>query len=95
MKTYVAFLSAALLLVSATVATASMEAEVAAYQTATKDICQTGLANGSEAIMAVRYDQLAKAMERDGVGFGRGNNFWGPTQPVLLFDYCHQSGDSG
>jgi hypothetical protein len=95
MRKAMAFVIAALLMFSATAALASVEIEMVAYQESTRRICDTGLSNGEAMTMKAKYEQLVRAMDRDGVGLGRGGNFWGPTQPELLYDYCHQGGTDG
>ena len=94
MRNAMAVVIAALLIFSATAALASVEIEMVAYQESAKRLCDAGFGDDESRTMMAKFEQLVRAMDRDGVGAGRGNNFSGPSQPTLLYDYCHQMGGS-
>jgi 2-methylisocitrate lyase-like PEP mutase family enzyme len=81
----------ALGLLAVAVPAAALQAEIARYHHAVRDICRTGVTPA----IADAYEQARQAVERAQYGGGRDNNFWGLKTPEGFWLDCLQSPNDG
>jgi hypothetical protein len=90
---FTAALGVAVVLATAT-AVPAFQRELTAYDAATLHICEQGVTPQIQA----KYEALLVALDDAKYGYGRSgspSNFWGPTNPRMLFEQCRQSGGDG
>jgi len=85
------FAALALGLLAVAAPAAALQAEIARYHRAVRDICQTGVTPA----IAAAYDQARQAVEHARYGSGRDGNFWGLRTPESFWLDCVQAPSDG